>query len=873
MIRLYRLALALLPPDFRRRYGTELVDQARARMAERGTGPTRLAIGLRLAADLGRAVVREWWDAFVQGTRAGLGGGMSADVRWALRALSRSPGFAAAVVATLGLGIGTTTVALGLVDTYLLRSLSFPDGDRLVAVWPEENWSRQMFEMAREGFPSLQGVAGAGGLMLVLQEGGEPEELFASEATTNLQDVLGVRPGLGRGFLPTDAQPGAEPVAILSHALWVERFGADPAVIGRSVALGGEGHLRRTVVGVMPEGYLPLQGNGVDVWVPVVIDPAADDYGDSYFMQAVGRLAPTARPEDARRDMAAWADHMAEVNPAWFTGDRVHRASIPPLARERTADRRTPVLVALGASLLILLVACANVANLVVARTIGRERELSVRAALGAGRLRTARTVLVEVSILALAGAGLGLGVATALVRVLERWFPEALPDWGLGIDPRWAAAAVALAVLATVAAGLVPAIQAARRDPARAMSGGRGASVHRRLTRLQEVLSASQLAMATAGIAAMGLLGRSLLELGGVDPGFATTQRIAFRVTAPPAAYPEDEDVTRFFRDARGALEQVPGVEAVGFVSRLPLAGGDSRITVTPEDWEFAEGDPHPVAWHRLVTPGYLEAMGARLIAGRIPTAEDDHDGLPELVVVNRAAAQAYWPGESAVGKRFYGPEHRVWVTVAGVVDDIMENGQTRPVLPGLYVPLRDWPWRTMYAVVRARQDPAALMPELKKAVWSVSAGVPISRVETLARVANRGLRPTRTLATLAALAGAVTLLLGALGIYAVVSHAVARRVRELGVRAALGADRARLLRGELTNTTRIVAWGLLVGLFLAWLAGRALRSALYGVHVLDAPTLAAALALLGGAAYVAALLPARRAATVDPVRVLRQE
>lgn len=873
MVRLYRLALALLPPSFRRRYGAELVDQARTRMAETGTGPTRLVVGLRLAGDLGRAVVREWWDVFVEGTRMGLGGGMTADVRWALRALSRSPGFAAAVVATLGLGTGTTTVALGLVDTYLLRSLPFPDGDRLVAVWPEENWSRQMFEMAREGFPSLQGVAGAGGLMLVLQEGGEPEEVFASEATTNLHDVLGVRPELGRGFLPTDARPGAEPVVILSHAVWVERFGADPAILGRSVALGGEGRLRRTVVGVMPQGYLPLQGDGVDVWVPVVIDPTSDAYEDSYFMQAVGRLAPGARPEDARRDMAAWADRMAEANPAWFTGDRVHRASIPPLARERTADRRTPVLVALGASLLILLVACANVANLVLARTTGRARELSVRAALGAGRLRTARTVLVEVSILALAGAALGLGVAGALVGVLERWFPEALPDWGLAVDPRWAVAAMGLALLATVVAGLVPALQAARRDPARAMSGGRGASGHRRLTRLQEVLSATQLALAAAGIAAMGLLGRSLLELGGVDPGFATAQRIAFRVTAPPAAYPEDADVTRFFGNARTALEEVPGVEAAGFVSRIPLAGGDSRITVTPEGWEFSEGDPHPVAWHRLVTPGYLDAVGARVIAGRIPTVEDDHDGLPELVVVNRAAAQAYWPGESAVGKHFYGPGHRVWVTVSGVVDDIMENGQTRPVLPGLYVPLRDWPWRTMYAVVRARQDPTALMPELKKAVWSVSAGVPISRVQTLARVAERGLRPTRTLAILAAVAGAVTLVLGALGIYAVVSHAVSRRVRELGVRAALGADRARLLRGELASTTRIVAGGLLVGLFLAWLAGRALGSALYGVHALDAPTLAAALALLGGVAYVAALLPARRAATVDPVRVLRQE
>lgn len=870
---LYRLATRLLPPGFRRAYGVELVDQARTRLSEARGLSGRFAAAFRLGVDLARAIVREWWDVFVQAARTGMGGGMSSDVRWALRALTRSPGFAAAVVATLGVGIGTTTVALGLVDTYLLRSLPFPGGDRLVAVWPEENWSRQMVEMAGEGFPSLEGVAGAGGLMLVLQEGGEPEELFACEATTNLHDVLGVRPALGRDFLPGDARPGAEPVTLLSHTLWVERFGADPAVVGRSVALGGEGHLRRTVVGVMPEGYLPLQGAGVDVWVPVVIDPTSDDYGDSYFMQAVGRLRATARPDDARRDMVAWARRMGDVNPAWFTAERAQRASIPPLARERTADRRTPVLVALGAALLVLLVACANVANLVVARTTGRERELSVRAALGAGRLRTARTILVEVSILALAGGALGLLVAFGLVRGLERWYPGALPEWGLGIDMRWAAAALGLGALATLAAGLVPALQAARRDPARAMAGGRGTSGRRRLTRVQEVLSASQLAMATAGIAAMGLLGHSLLELGDVDPGFATPRRVTFRVTAPPAAYPADADVARFFRDARAALAEVPGVEAVGFVSRLPLGGGDSRSTVTPEGWQFAEGDAHPVAWHRLVTPGYLEAMGARLIEGRIPTDSDDRDELPELVVVNRAAAQAYWPDESAVGKRFYGAEHRVWLTVAGVVNDLMENGQTRAVLPGLYVPHRDWPWRTMYAVVRGRQEPAALMPDLKQAIWSVSAGAPISRVATLGQVAARGLKPTRTLALLAALAGGVTLLLGALGIYAVVSHAVARRTRELGVRAALGAGRARLLRGELAGVSRIVAAGVGAGLFLAWLAGRALRGALYGVGAIDLPSLAAAVTLLGGVAYLAAWLPARRAATVDPVRVMREE
>ena len=711
--------------------------------------------------------------------------------------------------------------------------------------------------------------------MLVLTEGGEPEEVFASQATTNLHEVLGVRPALGRGFVPEDGAPGAEPVTILSHRIWMERFGGDPDVVGRSVELGGEGHLRRSVIGVMPEGYVPLQGDAVDVWVPVAIDPSARDYGDNYFMESVARLAPGASPDDALRDVHAFATRIGTLHPEWFTEQRVARATAPPLVQSRASDRRTPVLVALGAALLVLLVACANVANLVVARTTGRERELSVRAALGAGRLRMARVVLAEVAVLAAAGALSGYGIAYGLVRVLERWFPQAIPDWGMRVDVTWVGAAAALAVCAALAAGLLPALHAARRDPARAMAGGRGTSGHRRLTRIQELLSATQLAMAAAGIAAVGLLGRSLLELNQVDPGFEVPRTVTFRVTAPPFAYPEDEDVTRFFREARAALAEVPGVEAAGLVSRLPLAGGDSRITVNPEGWEFAEGEARPVAWHRLITPGYLEAMGVRLLAGRFPGPADDRDDLPELVVINRAAAEAYWPGPvaGALGKHFYGEGRSEWLTVVGVVDDVMENGQTRPILPGLYIPHRDWAWRSMYAVVRARQDAATLLPELKQSVWSVSAGVPISRIETLERIADRGLKPTRTLAVLAALAGAVTLLLGALGIYGVVSHAVARRTRELGVRAALGAGRTRLLRGELAGATRIVVQGLGAGLFLAWATGRALRGTLYNVGALDLPSLAAAFALLAGVAYLAAWLPARRASAVDPARVMREE
>jgi predicted permease len=872
-MRLYRAALRLLPPGFRRAYGSALETEAATRLEEASDRGERRRVWWKLTEDLLATIVLEWVDETAHAVRNGMGGGMRTDLRQALRGILRTPGFALAVVGTLALGIGATAAALGLVDAYLLRSLPFPEGEKLVALWPSENWSRQMVDLASARAPSLRSVAGVGGLNLVLQGGGEPEEVFAAHATANLFDVLGVQPALGRGFAADDALPGAEPVTVLSSRIWLERFGGDPSVLGRVIGLGGAGSQRRTVIGVMPEGYHPLQGEGVDVWVPVLMDPADGDYHDDYFMQAVGRLASGATLVDATRDVRAFADRMQDVQPGWFTPERAARATAPPLAHERTGDRRTPLLVALASALLVLLVACANVANLIVARTTRRDRELSVRAALGSGRLRMARTVLTEVSLLALSGGVAGLLLSWGLVGVLERWFPAVLPDWGLNIDPRWVAATLALSVLSAMVAGAVPCLHAARRDPARAIARGRGTSERRALTRVQRLLSAIQLAMATAGIAAMGLLGRSLQELAQVDPGFRTAGTVTFRVSAPPSEYPTDEDVLRFFRDARLALAEVPGVTAVGFGSRLPLAGGDSRVSVEPEGWEFAEGDARPVAWHRLVTPGYLEAMGMTLLAGRIPTEEDARDGAPELAVINQAAAEAFWPDEPAVGKVFYGPERRIWLTVAGVVGDVMENGQARPILPGLYVPHRDWPWRTMYAVVHTRQDALALVPELRSALRSVSAGAPVSRVATLGAVASRGLRPTRTLAALAAIAAAVALLLGTIGIYGVMSQAAAGRARELGVRAALGAGRTRLLRGELSGATRIVAGGLGAGVLLAWLTGRALEGMLHNVSSFDMPSLGGALIVLGSVAYMAAWLPARRASGVDPVRIMREE
>ncbi len=722
--------------------------------------------------------------------------------------------------------------------------------------------------------PGIEEVAGVGGTNLILREGGEPREVLALEATTNLHDVLGVGPAQGRGLRPEDALPGAEPVALLSHALWRDTFGSDPTILGRAIELGGEGAVRRTVVGVMPPDHEPIRfGDAVAAWIPVTLDPTAGEWGDSYFLTAVGRLESDASRASVAAGLRRWAGTQREARPEWFSAEEVDAASVPSWSAHLRRDDRAPLLVALGAALLVLLVASANVANLMLARVLRRERELSVRAALGAGAGRRAVVVGAEITVLSILGALGGLGVALAVAGGLERLLPGLLPDDGLVLSLRTALAAGGVVLVAALVAGILPGLHAARQAPGRALAGGRGVRAGRSVLRAQSGLSALQLGLATAGIAVAALLGRSLLALDRVDPGFTPDQTVTFRITAPLASRPGDADVAQWFREVRETLLSVPGVVEAGFGSRLPMGGGQSMVTVYPEGWEGDEGQPLPDVWHRLVTPGYLEALGARVIAGRLPDPSEDRDGEPLRVVINRAAADRFWPGEPAVGKTFLGAGGDVYLTVDGVVVDVRETGLRGQVEPGLYIPHRDWPWRAMHAVVRVRDAGGDLLPALKDAVWSVSPGVPVTQVATLAGMADRAVRPTRLLTVLAAITAAVTLLLGALGVYGVVNHAVAERTRELGVRAALGATGHRLVREQLRRAVTMLVPGLAFGGFAAWAAGRGIQSLLFGVAPLDPAALGAAGTILVAVGLLAAWLPARRAARVDPAAVLQAE
>lgn len=797
--------------------------------------------------------------------------GLGMDLRVALRALRRSPGFSTSVVLTLGLGIGALALVFTLVDAFLLRTLPYPEPERLVVVWPQNNWNRAMIASARDDLAGLAVVAGATSESLVLDEGEAPVEILGGQATVGYLDMLGAQAAVGRLFQGVDEQPGAEPVAILSYELWASRFGSDPGVVGRVVGLGGEEAPRRTVIGVLAPGFSSPVARGAEAWIPVTLDPAAPGWESSFFMAGLGRLAPGASIEAVDAQVRAWAEGLSARDAGVFSADEMATAGVRRLREEVGRDRRAPLWIALGAAALVLLVACANVANLVLARTSGRGGELSVRAALGSGRLRAARGVVLEAVVLGL-GGGL-LGSALALVGVRAITSTVAFRGLEVGApSPRVIAVAFGATLLSALLAGAIPALGAAGRDPARRLSSSRGVVGDGRLHGVQAGLAAAQLALALVGVTCAGLLGRSLLALAAVDPGFDPAGVVTFRFTVPPGAYPSDEAVLRVQGEMEAALRATPGVVEAGLVNRLPMGGGSSRITVFPEGFEPPESGELPEVTHRLISSGYLRALGVELLEGALPGPEEDVAEGVLRGVVNRAAAERFWPDGSAVGRRFLGPGGTVWLEVAAVVDDVRELGLARASEdPALYLPWRDWPWRTAHAVVRT--GPGVDGAALRAAVAAAAPGVPVNGLRPLAEVVAETTRPTRLLALLALVVSAVTVALGAVGVYGVAAYAAARRRREYGVRAALGAGRRALFRRELSRAGRSVGLGVLLGLAAAWAAGRGLAAVLFGVSPADPAVFGAAAAVLGGVGLAAAWLPARRAADVDPIEALRAE
>jgi len=794
--------------------------------------------------------------------------GLFHDLRHAARSLSKSPGFTSVAVATLALGIGANAAIFSVVQAVLLRALPYPDAKRLVTL--PHNVSAPELSDVRDAARSFDAVGGSALQPVELTGGGDPLQIMGSLVTGDLFEALGTPAALGRTLRPSDDREGGERVAVVTHGLWLRRWGADPGLVGRTVTVSG---LPYTIVGVMPAGFA-LPEHRVELFLPARVGylSGARDR-DVHFVRSVLRLRPGASIEAARAEMAAIFRRLAAAYPDSDTG--LDPRLIPVLERI-VGDSRTALVALSGAVGMVLLIACSNIASLLVARTRARAREIAIRSALGASRARLARQVLAESSLLALAGGAAGLALADRATRLFATRLPDSLPRLAsVSTDRGVLLFTLGVSVATGLLFGLVPAIRAARRAPGVGLRGAR-TTAGTEDRRLGTAFAVSQVALALVLLVGAGLLMNSLWRLRSIDPGFPAEGLVTAHIDLPEARYPRLSSQLQFRRQL---LELLAAARLrAAMVSEIPLGGSDL-------DHEFIiEGRPaippgqEPSLYSRSVMGDYFRTMGMRLLAGRNLTDADREDA-PLVGVVNESMARLYFPGASPIGARFRwardsGPPR--WIEIVGVVSDVRNFGLSAGDLPAAYTTYPqsgvDWKrWTDL--VVRAPEGTAGLAETLREKIREADPLLPVKSIRSVDEIVSSSLERPRFLAGLLGAFAGAALLLATLGVVGVLGNLVARRTREIGVRIALGADPARVRREVIAEGTRIAAIGIGIGLAGAFAASRALTKLLYAVHPIDPATYGAVSLLLAAAAIGACYLPARRASRIDPIEALRSE
>lgn len=806
------------------------------------------------------------------------------DIRYGLRRILQSPGFSAIVVLTLALGIGANTVIFSVVDTVLLRPLPYREPDRLVTIehfYPaldalEAPVSAPGFRDYRDRTRSFAAVAVQTGWNPNLTGDGDPERLVGSTVSGQFFQVLGVPAALGRTLAPGDDREGENRVVVLSHGFWQRHFGGAPDAVGKKMILNGESY---QVVGVMPSTFRDFYSRRRELWTPLVFTPEqlADDRRTNEYLNLLARLKPGVAVEGARAEMKTFAEQLKRQYPGSYMAD--WSLIVTPLARQATGGIRPKLLVLLGAVGCVLLIACVNVANLLLARAAGRLKEVSVRTALGATRGQLVRQLLVESSLLALAGGALGVLGAYWGVRAVAGLGAANLPfATDLSIDGTVLAFAFGISLLTGLLFGLAPALQTTAGNHAQTLrEGGRGATADRSGKILRRVLVVGEFALALALLASAGLLLKSFARLQDVDPGFRPGRLLTFTINLPDPKYPDDTKQIAFFDQALERIAAVPGVVAVGGTSVMPFGGDWTTGSFQVEGYQQAEGQPGPWGDIRTVSPGFFQTLGIPLRRGRTFTPQDGADSVP-VAVVDEEMVRRYWPNQDPIGKRVtFGPPdggtEPEWIEVVGVVAHTAHEGLDAERRIQLYLSYRQQGIAFMAFAVRTAGEPEVAVGPVREAVRAVDRDQPISNVRTMEELLDESMEERRLTMTLFGLFAGMALLLAALGIYGVMSYSVAQRSHELGVRMALGAARASVLRLVLRQGMLLAAVGILLGLAASFGATRLVASQLFGVEPTDPATLAAVTLLLGGIALAANTLPALRATRVDPVIALREE
>jgi predicted permease len=786
------------------------------------------------------------------------------DLRNAVRQLRQAPGFTAAAVLTLALGIGANTTMFSVVDAVLLRGLPYDEAGRLVTVFEaskpgqRNSVSAGVFRDWVRGATAFEGLAALADAAMNLTGGGEPERIDGLRMSPGGLALLRARPLAGRVFASDEDEPGKSHVVVLGEGLWRRRFGADKTLVGRDVRLNGEPY---TVVGVLPRGFLPW--TDADFVVPLVFRHEQLEQRGSHWLMVLGRLRPDATATLGEQDLRAVTDSNRPLLPAWKNDWTV---TVVPLDQQLTGDVRPILLVLLGAVGLVLLIACANVANLLLARAQAREKEIAVRLAIGAGRGRVIRQLLAESLLLAAAGAVLGTLLALAGTAAIRQAADANLPRaTAITVDWRVMAFATGLALLTGLVFGLLPALQASRPNLNAALQdSGRGSTSGRSRTR--SVLIVSEVALALVLLVGAGLLLNSFKHLLDVPAGFDPRQALSLRISLADAKYPDDERRLAAVDQILESVRAVPGVEAAGTAMALPLTWSPDTLVTIPGRQGPADGAYN--CDFDYVAPGYFAALRIPLVRGRL---FDAHDAAARtrLAVVNETFAKTHFPGEDAVGK-VIGEGKNEW-EIVGVVGDVRHRGLASRIRPTLYRPHVFGGFTNRILMVRTTQAPRAMVAEVRQAILQIDPDLPVSNVRSLEEVAAASVAQRRlVLAVLSLFAGAAVLL-AAVGLYGVVAYSVSQRTREIGVRMAMGAQRRDVLALFVGHGARMAITGVAIGLLASLGLTRLLTSQLYGVAASDPQTLAAVSLLLLTVAIGASALPARRATRIDPMQALR--
>ncbi len=802
------------------------------------------------------------------------------DVRFGVRMLVKSPTFTIVAVIALALGIGANTAIFSVINTVLLRPLPYKDPERLVMVWEDDSkhgYPRDTPAVAnymdwREQNQSFEAMAAMADQSFNLTGMGEPERIDGQRVSANLFSLMGVEPQLGRGFSPEEDQPGAGRVVIISNGLWQRRFGGDRTIVGKTLDLNGESY---QVVGVMPTQF-QFPRREVDLWVPIAFTPQQAANRGSHYLQVIARLKPGVAVQQAQADMSSIAARLQQQYPEQNTQ---LGAVVIPLHEQVTGDMRPALLVLLGAVGFVLLIACANVANLLLARAAARQKEIAVRVALGASRLRLIRQFLTESILLAVIGGVLGLLLSFWGINLLKSFIPDTIAQARtITIDAKVLGFTLLVSLLTGLIFGLAPATQASKFNLNETLKeGGRDSSAGSRGNRIRAMLVVAEVAVSLILLIGAGLLINSFLRLRNVDPGFRAENLLTMQVVLPKQKYSDQARRSAFYTELLRRVESLPGVKSAAVTTNLPLYRQGNSIGLS------IEGRPDPIGQRpsvttRVISQRYFSTMGIQLLQGR-EFGDQDRIDSPAVAVVSETMARRFWPGESPLGKRVTpstpdtaAPED--WITVVGVVKDVHQFDLVADPKPQMYLSyVQAEFFEPRDLVVSTSVDPLSMTSAVRGAVWEIDKDQPVSNIRTMKEIVSESVARQRFSMLLLGIFAGLALVLAAVGIYGVMSYSVAQRTREIGLRMALGAQKWDVLRLVVGQGLKLVLIGIAIGLVAAFVLTRVMSSLLFGISATDPTTFIAISLVLISVAVLASFIPARRATKVDPMIALRYE